>query len=408
MNTIIKLAWRNLWRSKRRTMITVASVFFGVFFAVFVSSVQNGSFENILDNMLRFYSGYMQIQHKDYMENRSLNNSFEDSSELEANINSDDNISNFASRIESFALSAYGDKTYGTLVFGIQPEKENEISQVAKWVKKGNYLNEGSNSGAVLVGSQLAENLNIGVNDTLVLIGQGYHGATAAGKFPVAGLLDFPLPDLNKQMVYMDIHTARQFYSMPGRSTSLIMMVKNADNLDKTISNLQSQINGDLKVYSWKEIQPELENFIQGKLAGGKIMKGILFMVIGFGIWGTIIMMMAERRRELGVMIALGVRKTMMISIVAIESFFIGLLGAIAGAMGSLPLVLYFFYNPIHVTGQMKETYESMGFEPVLKFSIKPDNFISPAITVFILFAVITIYAVWFIGKLKTAKALRA
>ena len=119
-------------------------------------------------------------------------------------------------------------------------------------------------------------------------------------------------------------------------------------------------------------------------------------------------MLMSERKRELGIMIAVGVRKIRLVWIVAIESFFIGLLGVISGAIVSFPLVYYLFKNPIYVTGKVAKTYEDMGFEPVIKFGLQPDIFINPAITVFILFCLITIYPVVFIKKLKTVDALRA
>ncbi|MCB2221803.1 MAG: ABC transporter permease [Bacteroidetes bacterium] len=408
MKTYFKLAWRNLWRNKRRSLITIASIFFGVFFAIFLSSIQKGSFENILENMVKFYSGYIQIQGEKYKDNKSLNQSFEDNDLLRGKVASETNVTHFASRIESFALSAFKDQTYAAVVLGIEPAQENQISEISKWISQGTYFTKSNEVNGVLIGSQLAENLGIGVNDTLVLIGQGYHGQTAAGKFPVLGLLKFPLPDLNKQMIYMSLESARNFYSMPDRSTSMVLMVDNVDKIDKTIDHLEQAIDKNLKVYSWKEIQPELENFIQGKLAGGKIMKGILFMVIGFGIWGTIIMLMAERKRELGIIIALGVRKIRVMRIIVLESFLIGFIGVVIGSITSLPLVSYLYLHPVHVSGSIKETYESMGFEPVLKFSIHPDNFISPAITVFILFTAITLYAVWYIARLKTASALRA
>jgi ABC-type lipoprotein release transport system permease subunit len=408
MNTLFKLAWRNLWRSKRRTIITVASVFFGVFFAIFSSSIQKGSFENILENMVRFYSGYIQIQQKDYLDNRSLNNSFVEDETLHTILATANNITDFTARIESFALAASGDESYGAMVFGVIPENENRVSNLAHWVSAGKYFGNDLPADGILVGKQLADNLGIGVDDTLVMIGQGYHGASAAGKFRVIGLLDFPLAGLNKTMIYMELESAREFYSMPGRSTSMVIMVNNPHTIDQTLSGLKASAASDLSIYSWKEVQPELENFIQGKLAGGRIMKSILFMVIGFGIWGTVIMLMAERRREFGVMIALGIRKVRLIAIVAVESFLIGLLGVGSGALMSLPFVFYFFYNPILIGGQIKATYESMGFEPVLKFSLHPDNFYSPAITVFILFSIVTLYAVWFILRLREATAIRA
>jgi len=406
MKTYFKLAWRNLWRNKRRTLITVASIFFGVFFAAFMSSLQKGSFENMVENMVRFYSGYIQIQETKFNENRSLNNSFEENESLTNLLDQNKTITEYTSRIESFALASTGEKSYGAMVFGVIPDKEEAISKLSKWVEQGEYLT--ANSNGVLIGRELAENLNLKLNDTLVMIGQGYHGSTAADMFPVIGILDFPLPALNKQMVYMTIENARQFYSMPNRSTSKVIMVKNAKVVDYAINSLKPELNENLNIYSWNEMQEELESLIAGKQSSGKIVKGILFMIIGFGIWGTIIMLMAERKRELGIMIALGVRKIRVAWILVIESFLIGLLGVLTGIIGSFPLIQYFYLNPIHVTGAIKETYENMGFEPVLKFSNQLENFTDPAITVFILFAFISLYPIWFIYRLKTANALRA
>ena len=406
MNTYIKLAWRNLWRNKRRTLITIASIFFGIFFASFMTSLQKGSFENMVENMVKFYSGYIQIQNKKFKDNRSLNNSFEDKQELDNVLNKNKSITHFTSRIESFALASTGEKSYGAMVFGVIPEKEQSISELSKWVKQGQYLYSGSDG--VLIGKELAENLELKLHDTLVMIGQGYHGVTAADMFPVIGILDFPLPALNKQMVYMCIENARQYYSMPNLSTSKVIMVKNADKVDKTIISLEPEMKENLRVYSWNEMQEELENLIEGKQASGKIIKGLLFMIIGFGIWGTIIMLMAERKRELGIMIALGVKKIRVVWILLFESFMIGILGVLVGIAGSFPLIQYLFLNPIQVSGEVKKTYEQMGFEPILKFSNQLDNFIDPAITVFVLFSILSIYPIWFVYRLKTANALRA
>ncbi|MEZ5199593.1 MAG: FtsX-like permease family protein [Bacteroidales bacterium] len=406
MKTLVKLAWRNLWRNKRRTLITIASIFFGVFFASFMTSLQKGSFENMVENMVKFHSGYIQIQNEKFMNNRSLNNSFEESQDLDTILINHQSITHYTSRIESFALASTGEKSYGAMVFGVIPEEEEKISELSKWVKQGTYLSSGSNG--VLIGKELAENLELNLNDTLVLIGQGYHGVTAAAMFPVIGILDFPLPALNKQTVYMSIENARQFYSMPNLSSSKVIMVKNADAVNKTISSIKKEIKKNLKVYSWNEMQEELESLIEGKQASGKIIKGLLFMIIGFGIWGTIIMLMAERKRELGIMIALGVKKIRVVWILLFESFMIGILGVLAGIAGSLPLIQFLFLNPIQVSGEVKKTYEQMGFEPILKFSNQLENFTDPAISVFALFSLISIYPIWFVYRLKTANALRA
>jgi len=406
MKTYLKLAWRNLWRNKRRTAITIASIFFGVFFTVSMSSVQQGSLENMVENMVRFYSGYIQIQDHSFKDNRSINNAMEYSESLDSLIRNEERITLFTHRIESFALASSGEKSSATAVIGIIPESENHISELAKWLESGNFLKSGKKG--VLLGIDLAENLGLTLNDTLILLGQGYHGVTAAGKYPVSGLLNFPIQEMNSNIVYITIENCRDLFSIPGKSTSIVIMLDNPENVDEVTASLRNKIKEDFKVYPWYELLEEIKNLIEGKLASGKIIKGILFMVIGFGIWGTIIMLMAERKKEFGIMIALGVKKIRLIYILFFESLFIGILGILVGFAGSYPLVYYFFKNPIRVTGQVAETYSNMGFEPVIKFSLQPGIFINPATTVFILFGIIFLYPVWHLKKLKTADALRA
>jgi len=406
MKDILKIAWRNLWRNSRRTLITAASIFFGVFFAVFMSSLQQGSLENMVDNMVRFYSGYIQIQEADFKELRSINNSFHSTDNLETKISVNKNITQYTKRIETFALAGSETNSYPAMIFGVIPEKEQAISGIAKWIGNGEYFGSGSKD--ILIGKVLAENLDIHVSDSLVLIGQGYHGISAAGIYRVAGLLDFPLPDLSKQVIYMDIKNCQEFLGLSGQITSYVLMVNIPDDVKPTIKELKPILSETLKIYSWDELQPELISLIEGKLASGKVIRGLLFMIIGFGVLATIIMLMHERKRELGVIIAIGFQKTRIMIMIVIESFFIGIIGVISGIAGSFPLVWYFYKNPIHVTGQMAETYKSMGFEPILKFSAELEIFISPAITVFVIFALISIYQIYFVAKLNVVNALRA
>ena len=405
MKTYIKIAWRNLWRNTRRTLITSASIFFGMFFAVLMTSLQQGSFENMVDNMVRFYSGYLQVQEEGFKKNRGVNQSFIPNDEFISALNSNPLITQSTSRIESFALAASDNNSSGSLLFGIEPANEEAISGLSKWVKEGEFL--APNSKDVLLGKTLAQNLNLGVNDTVILIGQGYHGVSTAGVYRIAGLLDFPLPALSKQIIYMEIKNCQEYLNMPKRITSTVIMVANPDDVEKAEQSLSSLVKDDLKLYTWKELQPELINLIEGKEASGIVIKSLLFMIIGFGDWATIIMLMNERKRELGVMIALGMRKAKLFTVVLLESFFIALIGIAAGLAVSIPLSTYLFLNPIYVTGKMAETYTSMGFEPVIKFSAQPDIFIIPSLIIFIMFAIISLYQLMFIAKLNTVKAMR-
>ncbi|MGM0504098.1 MAG: ABC transporter permease, partial [Bacteroidota bacterium] len=206
-----KIAWRNLWRNKRRTLITVASIFFGVLISTIMSSLQDGTYGNMIDMMVKLSSGYLQVQHPEYQENKSINNTFSPTEEMLNKINTVDKVTSVSQRLESFALMSSGPNTRGGAVIGFEPDKDKHTSNLQNWMHKGRFLEKGDNG--ILLSYNIARHLGMEVNDTLVLISQGYHGVTAAGVYPVKGILKFATPQLNNIGVFMDISTAQEFYS---------------------------------------------------------------------------------------------------------------------------------------------------------------------------------------------------
>lgn len=183
---ILQLAWKNLWRNRNRTAITMASIFFAVVLSVLTSSIKTGIFDNLIKNVVSFYSGYIQIHKQGYWDEQILDNSFENSATLEKKLLNDPRITGITPRLESFALASAGNITKGCLVVGIDPQKEDRITQLSTKLVAGKYLQSGDNT--VLVAEGLLKRLQLNLHDTLVLIGQGYHGATAAGKYVISGV----------------------------------------------------------------------------------------------------------------------------------------------------------------------------------------------------------------------------
>ncbi len=400
------MAWRNLWRKPWRTIITSGSVFFGVIFSAVMTSVQYGSYDAMIDNVVKFYSGYMQIFTEDYHDNKTINNTFEFNDSIRQLVAQEPRITHYTSRLEYFALASSEDFTKGSIIIGVDPESENQVTNLKKWVKEGDYLEEDDNG--VLVAIDLANYLHLKVGDTLVLYGQGYHGVMAAGLYPVRGILKFPSPELNKQFVYMELKTCQAFFSAPDRLTSLVLMVEDHYALPAAMRSLKKHINPPFMLMSWSELQPELVSMIEADKAGGVFMKAILYMIITFGIFGTILMMISERKRELGVMIAIGMQRLKLGNILFLETFFMGILGALAGILGSIPLSYYFYLNPIPLTGDAAGTMIEMGIEPLMYFSMHPSVFYVQAITVFIITMVIALFPIYKSFTLKLTEALRA
>ncbi len=402
----LKIAWKNLWRNRRRTLITVSSVFFAVILCTVMSSMQEGSYGSMVDNWVKFYSGYMQVHQEEYWEDKNINNSFPETDSLTLVVEQTEGVTQTAPRFISFALASSEETTKGAMIMGIDPEREDRITEVSKWISSGRYLEPGDDG--LLVVSGLANHLGLGISDTLVLLGQGYHGVSAAGKYPIRGILDFPNPEINQELIYMEIDNCREFYSAESLLTALVIMVKDHYALPGVRVRLQEKINSPYRLMSWDEMHPEVVQLIEADRAGGVVMKAILYILVGFVIFGTILMMLSERRREMGVMVAIGMQRTKLGLILFFETILIGLVGTVAGFAGSIPIIAGFVHHPIRLTGNAAATMIQMGIEPLLLFSWLPSVFYNQVITIFIITTLIAIFPVYRAGIFKVNQALRA
>ncbi len=400
----IKLAWRNIWRNRRRTLITMASVVFAVVLAVLLNSVKEGVLFKMQENAVSFYTGAIQIHKKGYWEEKMLDNAFSPNKKDNIQILKLDEVEGITSRLESFALAASEDLTKGCMIVGIDTEKESLITNVESKLTEGQFLTPTDRS--ILLTSGLAEYLDLQLNDTLVLLGQGYHGINAAAKYPIKGILKLASPELNKQLVYLPLALAQEFFGAENRVTAQILKIKNINYASSVTKDIQ-QLLPDLEVMDWKILLPQLSQMLKGERVENMIFLGILYLLISFGIFGTILMMLMERQYEFGVLTAIGMLNRNLSVIVVLENIFISLLGSIIGTVLSIPVILYFHLNPIPVTGDLKETYENFGFEPVFYFSIDPWIFYSQTVVVVIIALVLSFYPMLKLWRLEPIEAMR-
>jgi ABC-type lipoprotein release transport system permease subunit len=466
-----KIAWRNLWRNKRRTLITVASVFFAVFFALLMRSLQLGSYDHMFRNVIESYTGYIQIQDEDFKDNSVVDNAFTFTPEIRQLFLRDKNVSDLSPRFESFALASSGPLTKGVLVMGIEPEKEALLSKIkSRLVRfrltkdaidslkrsdipekvksrldlfkdesysaesilqmdleikdkeapvvmpvierntafRNGYITKGKQE--ALIGDRLSRYLKLNIGDTLVMIGQGYHGTTAAAKFLIAGIVRMPTPDIDNKIVYLPVDVCQSFYNAPDMLTSVVLNIK--DNSDKKINRmiaaLDKEVPPPLRLLGWREMNELLINQMDADNKSGGIMVGILYMVIAFGIFGTVLMMTIERRREFGVLIAIGMQKTKLASIVSLEMVYIGFLGILSGIIVGAPSIIIGQYNPIRLSGEYAKVYESYGMEPIMPFMPISYYFLWQSVVVALIVGIAIIYPVRKIFKMKLANSLKA
>ncbi len=406
MKTIFKLAWRNIWRNKRRTLITAASIIVAVFLSSLMQSIQKGTWDNIINGVVNSYFGYAQIHQNGYWEDQSLDKAFNLNDKLQNLDVEVKQVKNVVPRIESFAIASYGIQSQGALVIGIDPKAENDMTKLQEKISHGEYLTSEDN--AIIVGEGLAKNMKVGLGDTLVLLSQGYHGINAAGKYPIKGMVKFGSPDLNKQMVYMPLKLAQHFFGAEDLVTTLALKINEKKEVNPAIKTIKTKISTDeYEILDYKEMIPELTEARDLDTAGNKLTMGILYMLISFGIFGTILMMTKEREYEFGVLNAIGMGRGKLSAVVWLETFLLGLIGSVLGILVSLPFVYYFYKNPIQLTGDMAAAYDKFGIEPLMTSVFDWQIFFSQAFIIFIITSILALYPILKIRKMKAIEAMR-
>ncbi len=402
---ILKLAWRNVWRNQRRTWITASSIAFAVLFSSFFDALEKGAWDNMIDNVVNFHYGFVQIHSKGFWKDRTINKAFSVSDEMIQLEKEVPEIKAIIPRIESFALVAFFDQTIGVMMVGTDPATENRLTNLEDRLSKGSYFNHDDKS--VVVAEGVAEKLKMNLGDTLVFLSEGYHGVNAVGKYPIKGMVHFASPELNKRMVYLPLKEAQWFFGAENLVTSVALKLDNRKDIPNTLAAVSDHISlEEYEVMDWKEMMPELVQAMEMDVSGNYIIYFILYMIISFGIFGTILMMMNERQFELGIMVAVGMQKLRLAISIWLEVILIGLLGAMGGILLAAPITYYFHEHPIRIESLM-DTFEKFGFEPIMPASYDWHIFFNQALIVFILTLLLSIYPIRKVLKINVIKAMR-
>jgi len=401
----IKFAWKNIWRNKKRTIIVSASVFFAVILAVVMRSGQLGSYGYMIHSSAKMQTGYLQIQGKGFWENRSLDKSMKLSPGFLDTLSRQQNITSITPRLETFALLSHDTVTKVAAIIGIDLIKEQAMTDLKGKLVSGKFLSK--NNPGILLAEGLAQRMKIGVGDSLILYGSGYHGHIAAAELNVTGIAKFALPKLNKMLAFIELNDAQYIYAAPDLITSLSVMINNVSNLPEIYENIDNLIDEEKVIMTWDEMMPELKQNIQIDNASGLIMIGILYMVIAFGIFGTIMMMTAEREKEFGILNSLGMKKSIMMLVSVLESIMVSFIGVIIGIIISIPITYYLKKNPIVLSGDFAKAWEMFGIDPIMPFSVDPNIYFWQSIIVFVIALICAIYPLLFISKLNIIKAFR-
>ena len=341
------LAWRNVWRNPRRSILTLMAVAFAAALLIFMLSFQFGSYEEMINASVRLSTGHIQIQASGYNVEQEMRQTVAAPGLVVAAIERLPGVTGISPRSETFVMAASDTRTQGVMVMGVDPGREPSVSTLAGQIRQGRYL-QNQDRGNAIIGALLAERLKINLGDELTLLGQGRDGSVAATVVAVEGIFRAGIDAFDRSTLQITLADFNDTFTMAGTVHRLVVVT---DTLDaaKRLKALLGHLPGlkGLNILGWEELTPGLKQSIQLDMVSGFIMYFILIVVVGFSILNTFFMAIFERTREFGMLMAIGTKPGRLVRLMLAESLFIAALGLTAGMLLGVGVTLYFTHTGI-------------------------------------------------------------
>ncbi|MFH1964327.1 MAG: ABC transporter permease, partial [Acidobacteriota bacterium] len=348
MLLLIKLAWRNLWRNKRRTILTVTSVSLGLALLLISLGIGDGSHKQMVESAVRLGSGHVLIQAEGYQESNEfkLTLSGEDLERIDTWLDSYASngkipIREAVRRSFVSGMMSSADGASGALVTGVEPVKERSISQFAEKVTEGTFFG-GKYSNPAVIGKGIADKLELDIGDKAVLMAQGLDGEDIESVLlRISGIINFGTDQFNQTLVLIDLEDFQKSFRM-GDSVHQIALFTEDSDLSEKLAIAVSEQFSDLEILTWAEALPELRDAIELDDGFNYVFQGTIFILVAFTVMNTLLMSVLERKREFSLLDAIGLSPGGRFRMIMLEAFFVSLMAVAAGFLTGYSVHLYF------------------------------------------------------------------
>lgn len=341
---LIKIAWRNIWRNKRRTLIVLTSIVVGLLAILLNNSLSIGMIHQVFTNQIGSHISHIQIHKNGFTDNNIVQNYLPDHSRVENALKRNPLIESYSRRVITFGLLSSASNSSGTNIIGIMPEEEEKVTKIKISIVEGSYLS--GEKREIVIGRKLAEKLEVGLGDKVVAMASALDGTVGADVFRVVGLYETFSSEFDKYSVYVSLANAQELLALGMNISEFAMITKDVERVTQIRDDLISQLDESYEVLSYDEIVPLL--VMQMDIHAQSMF--IVYIIVGaamiFGIVNSMLMSVFERIQEFGVLMALGMKNTRIFLMVVSEAFLLGILGSVIGlAIG------YVIYVPLSHSG---------------------------------------------------------
>jgi len=354
---IARIAFRNIFRHRRRSLLTGLMMGGGCFlFAIFIG-IADGSYALLIDAFTRGHTGHIQVHADGYLEKPSLYKTIKEPDTVGAIIGSLRHVESWAPRVLSPALAFAGARTSGARIVGIEPGREARTTRIGDNIRRGRFLREGAGN-EVVISERLGKILRVDVGEEVALIAQGFDGSVANGLFVVAGVTGAE----EGYSCYMDIDEARDLLSMGGRAHEIAVVLTDYRLTARVVRSIRSALPGrGLEVSPWQDVERQFYRAMQADIRGDWLSIMVLAFIVAVGVLNTVLMVILERTSEFGVLRALGTRPQQVFEMIVLETLYLAVgsaaAGAAAGALANWLLSVHgiALSTPIEYGGMMFE-----------------------------------------------------
>jgi len=342
VNITFRLAWRNLWRRKRRTWLTVGAIVFSNIILVFMISLQLGMYGMMIDNTLRIMTGHIQVQARGYIDDHKIRQVVPHVQQLAETLRKGLATDRVAARASAFALVSSADRSYGVQITGVDPEFEAKVSSLPGLIKKGRFLSD-STADEIVIGRALARNLRVGVGDELTFIGSGRDGSFAAAVVTVVGIFESGMTDIDRSVAEVPLAFFQETFAMGDAGHAVVVMAPGLIQVGAMRARVEALLpDGEhLVVHDWEALLPGLKQAIQADFTSAWFMYAVLIVLVAFSVLNTQLMSVLERTKEFGIVMSLGVTPGRLGRLVLLETTLMGAVGTVLGMALGGALVLW-------------------------------------------------------------------